>query len=103
VGWLTLRLAPTKIANPVDFWKALPPSQEQDWTLLAHSANFHWLTLAVKSTGNRTNNAKTNVVVLIVAPVPVAIGRAAVPGIVVPRTTAQEAGLPCPFFSFLRM
>jgi hypothetical protein len=56
----------------------------------------------MKSTRNRTNDTKTNIVVTVVAPVPVAIGRAAIPRIVVPGTTAQEAELPYPFFSLLQ-
>jgi hypothetical protein len=99
---ITVRLAPTKISGSVYFWMPLPTSREKGWTLLAHSANSHWPTLAVKSTRNQTNHPKTDVVVTIVARVPVAISRAAVPRIVVPRTAAQQAGLPYPFFSILQ-
>ena len=57
---------------------------------------FHLLALALKSAGKKANNPKTNVVVAIPRRIPVAISRAAVDRVVVPRTAAQEPDVPTP-------
>ena len=55
---------------------------------IAHPADSHLPVLAQKSARGTTDNSKTNVVVGIVGRVVVAIGGAAIPRIVVPRTAA---------------
>ena len=57
----------------------------------------HPLALIMKSAGRTAHNSKTVVVVTIIGVVVVAVGRATIPSIVVPRTTAQQPELPVPF------
>jgi hypothetical protein len=54
----------------------------------AHPTHSHELVLAPKSAWGNTNKTKTDVVVPVIGIVPVAVSRATIPGIVVPRTTA---------------
>jgi hypothetical protein len=61
--------------------------------------NSHPPVLVLKSARGTANNPKPNIVVPIVRVVPVAIGRTAVPRIVVPRTTAQQPEVLTPFFA----
>jgi hypothetical protein len=50
----------------------------------------------VGSARSNPDHPETDVPVTVVGGVPVAVSRATVPGIVVPRTTAQEPGVPAP-------
>jgi hypothetical protein len=52
----------------------LPASPELGWTLPTYLINSHLSTLALESTGGNTHDAKTDVVVEVVARVVVAIG-----------------------------
>ncbi|WP_449279988.1 hypothetical protein [Leptodesmis sichuanensis] len=63
---------------------------------LTHPTDSHLPVLVQKSTRSRTDNTKTDIVVAVVRIVVVAIGRTTVPGIVVPRTTAQQPEVPAP-------
>ena len=58
--------------------------------------NSHPLVLALESSRRGTDNPKTDVVVPVVRLVPVTIRRATVPGVVVPRSTAQHPEVPAP-------
>ncbi|WP_449289982.1 hypothetical protein [Nostoc foliaceum] len=64
--------------------------------------NSHSPVLTQKSTATNQHNPKTHVVVTIVTRVIVAIRRAAIPGIVVPRTTTQQPVSPTPLFRLTR-
>ncbi|WP_442948478.1 hypothetical protein [Nostoc sp.] len=64
--------------------------------------NSHSPVLTQKSTAPNHHNPKTHVVVPVVTRVIVAIRRAAIPGIVVPRTTTQQPVLPTLLFRLTR-
>jgi hypothetical protein len=61
--------------------------------------NSHPSVLVLKSARGTADQPKPNIVVPIVRVIPVAIGRSAVPGVVVPRTTAQQPEMPAPLLS----
>jgi len=90
---MTLRMYPTKLSNR---WGCLDAnaSPERVWTLLILLTDSHQLALMVKSTRRHATDRETDIVVTIVARIVVAIGRAAIPRIVVPGTAPQQ--LCCP-------
>ena len=89
---MTLPSSPTQF----DFWTSLPTSQDQAELFGALLTNSHLPTLTVKSSPAIADKAKTNIVVVVVAPIIVdANRRAAIIRIVVPRT-APKSGSPTP-------
>ena len=87
----------TKLTDPFDFWISSPTSLEQGWTLRMRPTDSHLPVLMRKSARETTDNAKTDIVVAIARMIVVAIGRATIPRIVVPRTAAQQPEVPVPF------
>ncbi len=90
---MTVRGTPTKLSNR---WVCLDAdaSPERVWTLLVLPADSHQPALTVKNTRRHATHPKTDIVVAVVARIVVAIGRAAIPRIVVPGTAPQQ--LCCP-------
>jgi hypothetical protein len=60
-------------------------------SLVALSTDSHLPTLTVKSTRRPASQTQTDIIVVVARIVPVAVRRTAVPGIIVPRPTAQQS------------
>lgn len=100
----TLRLCSLP-SYPTRFYirRLLTISLEQVWTLIkVRSMNSHSPTLTHKSAGGSNDNPKPDVVVGVIALVPIAIRTTAVPRIVVPRTATQHSELPTPLSNLTR-
>ncbi|WP_442345933.1 hypothetical protein [Fischerella thermalis] len=79
------------------FRRSSPSSLEQVWTPLCTLDKFPFTDSDLwERSRNQHHQPKTNIVVTIVGIVPVAISRATIPGIVVPRTATQQLKLPAP-------
>ncbi len=92
---MTVRKTPTKLSNRWGFLDA-NASPERVWTLLVLPTDSHQPALTMKSTRRHATDAKTNIVVAVIARIVVAISRPAILGIVVPGTAAQQLLLPAP-------
>ncbi len=90
---MTLRETPTKLGDRGVFLDA-QASPERVWTLLALLTDSHQPALTLKSTRRHATYPETDSVVAVIARIVVAIGRAAIPRIVVPGTAPQQLGCP---------